>query len=887
MTGQPDRTAEATSITPADPDRYADHLRGLGFAVTLRGIWAAVGSATTEYGWKLHLSSVAWEATDLLDAIAPILAAADCPFKVARDSGILGMLNEGTLGATQVGKFVTVYPATDETSRELAEQLIASTRGFVGPRVVTDVYLGGVVYARFGSHNPTMVRDRLGLFQDAAQPPGAAYMVPFVPPAELENPFDGLVATPTAEPPGPRVIGPGYLITGVVQFHAKGSVFQAIDLRRRRTVRRVVLKEGRPYAMSDLHGRDVRDRLRNEAAAHAALAGKAPVARAAPLFDDAGKLYLPLEHVAGRDFSSRPTMPYAGLSRTERARLVRELVEIAGAAAAIHRAGYAHRDLSMRNIRFTPGGRAVLLDLEIAYRVGSGSVPFSQGTVGFVSPQQLVDAEPTFADDVYSFGAVIVCAITGCDPQRVLHGAADDRYTKLRLLSGAPAWLCRLAAECVAEDPAERPALERVHALLRSPPVGEARHGAVGFVGADDNHSRVVGDGIRWLLEGAPRDDGLWLSPDLGSSDHGSLRLVQGFRVYRSASRGVAGPLYTLAKLHRYGFAAAGTADEAGVAVDWLLDHRATPDDQMVGLHFGEAGVAVAIAEAVAAGLVETGPWLDPYMREALTGPIDWPDLTHGAAGQGFAAYMCADLLGKPDLADLAKRCADYLLAVQEDDGSWVLPKGVPAMEGARYTGFAHGVAGMVAFLAYHARRTGDGTSAEAAIRGGEWLLLEARSGRAAASLWWPLNTSTDEAWSWWCHGGPGISLGLLALFELTQDETWSAAVRACLRAHPVHVRYANMSQCHGLSGLGDILLEAHRVLGEEEWLERASALGAALAGLAGASADGTSWLVENPYRPTPDLMIGTSGVIHFLARLTARADRTFGPPLLPPTVSS
>jgi hypothetical protein len=40
----------------------------------------------------------------------------------------------------------------------------------------------------------------------------------------------------------------------------------------------------------------------------------------------------------------------------------------------------------------------------------------------------------------------------------------------------------------------------------------------------------------------------------------------------------------------------------SGAAIDWLLDHRMTPDDQMVGLHFGEAGVAVAIAEAVARG---------------------------------------------------------------------------------------------------------------------------------------------------------------------------------------------------------------------------------------------------------------------------------------------
>jgi hypothetical protein len=88
------------------------------------------------------------------------------------------------------------------------------------------------------------------------------------------------------------------------------------------------------------------------------------------------------------------------------------------------------------------------------------------------------------------------------------------------------------------------------------------------------------------------------------------------------------------------------------------------------------------------------------------------------------------------------------------------------------------------------------------------------------------------------------------------------------------------------MSGLGDILLEAYRVLGEVEWLDRARAIGVAMAGLAGRSVDGASWMVENPYRPTPDLMIGTSGVLHFLARLTAHDNPTFGLPLKPPVIA-
>ena len=538
-----------------------------------------------------------------------------------------------------------------------------------------------------------MVRDRLGLIEALNEPPEAAYMIPFAPPAALDNPFVGLATdVAAAASAGPRLIGPGYLISNIVQIHAKGAVLEAIDLRSQRTVNRVVLKEGRPHVMSDMHGRDVRDRLRNEAEALAAVAGKAPVPAAAPIFEHAGNLYLPLEHVAGRDFSARASTPYAAQPEHDQAKLVGELADIGTAVAALHHEGFVHRDLSMRNVRFTHEDQVVLLDLEISYRIGSGQLPFSQGTVGFVSPQQLAGDSPTFSDDVYSFGAVIVCAITGCDPQRVLHGTASDRYTKIRSLSGAPEWLCRLAAECVAVDPSVRPPIATVNAVLRDPPRFGVRS-AAGFPACDDDYSDVVAQGLKWLLDGAARDDGLWLSPDLSSSsDHGSLRLVHGFRVYRSASRGVAGVLYILGKLHRFGFEAPGAAAQAGAAVDWLLDHRMTPDDQMVGLHFGEAGVAVALAETVASGLVETGAWLEPYMREALAGPIDWPDLSHGAAGQGFAAYMCADLLEQPDLAELANRCAEYLVIAQQDDGSWTLPgESAPWKRRHNRSGFAHG----------------------------------------------------------------------------------------------------------------------------------------------------------------------------------------------------
>ena len=82
-------------------------------------------------------------------------------------------------------------------------------------------------------------------------------------------------------------------------------------------------------------------------------------------------------------------------------------------------------------------------------------------------------------------------------------------------------------------------------------------------------------------------------------------------------------------------------------------------------------------------------------------------------------------------------------------------------------------------------------------------------------------------------------------------------------------------------------MLEAHRILAEREWLERANAIGETLAHLADEGPDGANWLVENPYRPTPDLMIGCGGVLHFLARLSSVGTRSWGMPLMPESLVS
>lgn len=867
---------------------YGGLLARLGLPTQRLGVWAHYRMPTAPHGWKLHLSSVQAEAEGLVQRVAPMLKHHEVPFKVAAEPWILGLLNEGLLGETQVGKFMTIYadvlPA--EKQRELVDQLVEETRTFQGPRIVTDAHLGGVVYGRYGEFRPRKRRNRLGLFEsDREDRELVRYRVPFEVPVGVEG-ADRFGIKSVEQASELAVIGPGFLPIGALATHPKGTVYLALDMRSQAAVKKVVLKQGRAGCMSDETGRDVRDRLGNHAAVEAALRGRVRTPVVEGYFHHQGDAYLALELIEGWDLRSLAGMAFRRRSKGAQAELLEALQAAAGEILQLHRCGFVHRDLSPSNVFLTPDGGACLMDLELAHPVKGTAPPFTQGTVGFVSPQQERNAEPSTSDDVFSFGAVMASLLSGFPGHMLPIGRADLGACLVRL-SGANRNLCEIAAACLAPKPEDRPAMTQVCQVLKGARPGvEKQH-----VGVPSERAALwaaVEGGVQWLIHGASREPRtrLWLSSALESAHAHQGTPVVDQRLYRSANRGVSGVVYLLAKLWRHGFTRHEQVPEiVNHAVDWLLAHEDSPDDQMPGLHFGEAGVAVAICEAISAGLVEEGEWLDPYLGEVFRSKPDWPDLTHGAAGQGLAALRCGRLTGRDGVTGAADGYAGYLVDTQALDGSWFLPPGLEAMENRAFTGCAHGVAGMVYFLSCHALLRHSDGSLQAAQRGAEWLLDEARPTPSGNGLAWTLHPGTTETWNGWCHGAPGIALAFLALYRATGYDLYAGTARACLRSVPEDVRGGNLSQCHGLAGLGELLMEGYEVLGDLDLKERSLQLASAVADLAAPVEGGLAWRVESLYAREADLMTGGAGMVHFLSR-AASGSRKVGMPLLLPADS-
>jgi serine/threonine protein kinase len=843
-----------------------------------------VAESSRVQGWKLHLSSVQVQAADLLQAVVPILQGRQLPFKIVRDEATLGQLNEGELGATQVGKFMTIYPPNDRVARDVAGVLLDLTDGFFGPRILTDLRLGEVVYARFGAFNPVISRDRLGQLNTFIQSSDGTlvrdeYQVPYAPPPDQPNPFIDLAVEEEPAPANPRLLGPGYLVVDVVKAHAKGNVFQCLDLRDSSNVCAKILKQGRPGCMSDSLGRDIRWRLQRQHQLHRELDDDA-IPKVDPYFETRDVGYLPLQFIPGKSIeahaaSTLAARPWSDLDVDVRETLIGQLVQLVQIVRRIHRRGFVHRDIAASNVWIADSGEVYLLDLELAHSVDDPAEPLTLGTPGFMSPQQTARRRPRFEDDVFALGATCLLTFTGLDPRRVIPTRAGRRIRSLECIAALPTTLSSTVLRALRSSPSQRPGLDELEAALESavrptierrPPLTERQPGR--------NSRRVVRSAVRSLTsdELCFGQVGLWRSQPLDGSS-------APFELRRSANRGVAGALYVLARAVEAGFDDEGAVPAAKQASEWLLADTDAPDASLPGLHFGNAGVAVALVSAVVAGLIDRTAKIDRRVATYLSGPLDWLDVTHGAAGQGVASLICAEAAGEPSFADTATRCAHYLIERQEPDGSWVTPAGVEGMSGATLTGYAHGVAGIVDFLCEFGTRLQDRRALAAADRGGRWLIDVAEPG--AAGLEWSYSDTNPERWKWWCHGSPGIALALLRLFSNGRGDRFGEAATQALLVHPEDVRNGNLTQCHGLSGLGEIYMDAATVLGPE-WHRRADFLAKTLRALAiQRPRQQLVWLAEDPVVPTADLMVGSAGIAHFLIR-HARPNATAAPLRLP-----
>jgi hypothetical protein len=841
-------------------------------------------------GWKLHVSATPLSAPLVLARAADVLVRYRCPFKFA---GTLRRVEE--LGSRRYdrgagGKFLTVYPdlGCDEL-RALAAELHRVTEGLPGPSILSDRSYGpgSLVHYRFGAFTGVPVLGNDGTYEAMLIAPDGglvpdrrrAWFTP--PPWAPRDPFRPSPPAQRAAAAGPvpvRLDG-RYLVREVIRHAFSGGVYRATD---ELTGAPVVLKQARPNAGAQLTGRDVRDALRHEAAMLELFGPSGLTPRLVGLFEQQGDLFLAQEAVSGvtlrrwvADTAAPDDGSTWGCAPAVVDRMAGALVDL---VALVHGKGLVLRDLCPNNVMVTPGGELRLIDLELLAR--PGELVAADHTPGYAAPEQMhaprLGPAPGPTADLFGLGATIFYLVTGADPL-LPADEPGNRTNRERIAS----WLGhvavgneaarRLAPVVVAllhEDPSRRPGLDAVRASLvqhtASAPAAVARRIA------DADLGRMVADALGHLV--ATMDLGtptrLWPSSGYGATTDPL-----------AVQHGAAGVLRVLT-LAQEALPEPGLGETARAVADWIGSRVDREPRSLPGLYFGRSGTAWSLLEAGRS--LADGDLVSRAADLALRVPVRWPnpDICHGVAGAGLTQLRFWEVTGEDEFRARACRAADDLVAAVQRQGSavlWPIPRDFAStMAGVAHYGFAHGVAGVGAFLLAAGRATQVDAYLDLAASAAQTLAAAAEVDRGGA--YWTAGPGGGHRKTNWCSGSSGVGTFLVRMWQHDGDARYAELAAQAAVAVRRSRWHAGTAQCHGLAGDGEFLLDLADAVGEVRYREWAAELAVGLHVRHALRAGRMVVPDEMGNDVVADFGTGLSGVAAFLVRLRSGGVRLWLP---------
>jgi hypothetical protein len=363
-------------------------------------------------GWKLHISATILTANKILERVGPFLSESGLLYKAPRNLQELGRLNCGLFyGFSQVGKFITVYPQSQQEAILVAQKLSCLTKRTFAPAVPYDrpFQNSKCIFYRYGAFagvdeivNPDRTRTPAirnldgELVADQRSPDTAV-------PNWLTDPF------PRAHRPR-RTASVSLLKTTFRAFEAlsqrgKGGVYRALDLSVS-PARLCVLKEGRRHGETDWDGRDGFWRVDHEGAVLSALsAAGVRVPKVYFTFQSVSHYYLVTEFIEGQNLQSLLSKKGKQISDPKALQVGHRITVMLG---QIHAAGWVWRDCKPLNFVISNDGSLRPIDFEGACPIDRPDL-LPWGTEGYVAPEfrTVPESGSRLPEDLYALGVTL------------------------------------------------------------------------------------------------------------------------------------------------------------------------------------------------------------------------------------------------------------------------------------------------------------------------------------------------------------------------------------------------------------------------------------------------------------------------------------------------
>lgn len=672
-------------------------------------------------------------------------------------------------------------------------------------------------------------------------------------------------------------IGYNYIIIKSLKKSQKNDVVKCLYIKSLTNFGFCVIKEGTYGDSRDRQGRDIKDRLIWQQHLHQTLQDKVRMPRLIGHFEENGNYYLVIERIKGKPLytvlneNSRELRD--GLIKGTKIGLtfLDYLQQIIGLLEILHENGVVHRDATTNNFIITPNGKVAIIDMELSYSLQqqAPAPPFTLGTYGYMSPEQLRTDTPTIKEDVFSVGAILLQVWTGISPFKLTDVTFEDLCRKVNFFVPDKI-IAEAILQCLHPDPMERPSLKDIVSVLTQYKIDlrAKKLRVVSFQNfyAKDQIVSIIQESIDALSTPLLADaEKGWFSEDMNAlPNRDKTKINKAW--YASFNRGAAGVLYLLNNAKIAGFdvlSAVPYIEKALLLIEKKYIDRL--DQISPGLHFGGSGIAATLALSIKNGLIDRNSRYLDWINGLLQSQNDEMSYIQGITGQGIAHLLSDNILPGNLISNCLQDYFNCLLKNQQKDGSWIYKVIEKTNKPKRRHGFATGIAGIIYFLLEYGERYKNTQALEGAQRGLQWLIKKSiRNGNA---VHW-CNEEKKELMPWWREGSPGIALAFMKGYTTLEQPIFKKYASDALLKLPPGLIENNLSQYEGLTGLGEIYLEAHRVFNEPQWMERAGWIAQVVMHMVKRHLKfGPYWLVQHERQPTPDFMIGNSGILHFLLR--------------------
>lgn len=268
-----------------------------------------------------------------------------------------------------------------------------------------------------------------------------------------------------------RLVAGRYRLEEPVGDGGMGLVWRAVDERLGRVV---AVKQLRlPAGVAARHAEQARQRVSREARIAARLQHPNAVS-VYDVADDGSGPMLVMEYLPSRSLAE--VLAERGALPPQEAAAIG--ADVAGALAAAHAAGVAHRDVKPNNILLGRNGITKLCDFGISRASGDVTVTSTGllGTPAFLAPEAARGEVPGPAADVFSLGATLYTAVEGVPP----FGVTENPIAQLHRTAAGHAPppqragpLTALLARMLSDQPTARPSMAQVAAELASIAAGK------------------------------------------------------------------------------------------------------------------------------------------------------------------------------------------------------------------------------------------------------------------------------------------------------------------------------------------------------------------------------------------------------------------------------